>query len=758
MQLAAIGLWLLAVAAIGLVSLPLAGWLAPRNAAPAVAVTVGLAVVGIVGHLVGQVAFGLVAFGAGFIALVGLSALAMRRGYTVERSRFVEAALVFVAAFAFVLVIRGVDPSAGVLPYWRGEKFLDFGLLSSLDRAGTLPPQDVWFAGEPVRYYYGGHMLTALIAAATGLPPALAYNLGLATFYAALVSTAWGLAGAIASHVGASRRRGAALGAVFVGLAATLETTVRLLVWLLPDGPARALVDAAGMDASALSWTPDAFNLFDATRVIPVDPGAADPFRAATEFPLFAWLNGDHHAHMLSQPFTLLVVVALFAYWVTPATRRRRRLLLLGGVVGPLAGLIGLINLWSFPTIAGLTAVFVYFAPASPTSLIEPSILDRFIPAEGWMDEVSRLAGALVAAAGVAIVGVLVTLPFWIDVVVGGPPTSVRPWGESTPIGPFLVVHGGFLLVFGVALSRWGWVTLERGRFLAAGVGLALAVGWLLGVPVLALLGSIGLVTWYGLVRDRGTGELSVGAALLMAGAGILLIIEVVTVAGERFNTIFKASAHVWLVWSIAAAVFLARVSDGWPMVEADRVRLARRGRVLAIVVLVITGSFAVLAVPGHFGDDHVVDEPTLNATAYLEEAYPEEAPAIRWLNDRSGQPTIVTAVPAGYWWRPAQGEGAAAPATLSGLPTVLGWHHERQYRGDAPFERRFADVQAIYTGNFSTQRALLAQYDVEYIYVGPAERQQFPALTIRHLPDLEVAAEFEAVTIYRVTEAALDS
>ncbi len=48
----------------------------------------------------------------------------------------------------------------------------------------------MWFAGEPVKYYYGGHLVTTLFAWLTATPPRFAYNLALAGFYATLVTAA----------------------------------------------------------------------------------------------------------------------------------------------------------------------------------------------------------------------------------------------------------------------------------------------------------------------------------------------------------------------------------------------------------------------------------------------------------------------------------------------------------------------------------------------------------------------------------------
>jgi YYY domain-containing protein len=763
MEFGLVALWLALLLLLGLLARPVAAWLLPGLDHDALAFPLALAVLGVVGHLVGHVRFGWPAGLAGLVVLGGATYWTRGR-VDLDRRRYVEAAAVFSAAFLFMVGIRAVDPAAAPLPVAIGEKMLDFGLLRSLDRATVLPPEDMWFAGEPVRYHYGGHLLTALLAALVGTEARFTYNLALAGFYATLVTAAYGLAGSIATRYDVSRRSAAGFGAFFVGLAGNLDTPIRVLIWLLPDGVAAWLAAGFGYEAGVLEWTPTRFFYFDASRVFPIDPLNPNSYMAATEFPLFAWLNGDLHAHMMSQPFLLLAAALLLAYWRADGAPRRR-VGLLFGALPPVVGLVGMINVWSLPSAGGLVWLAVAIAPGDPRDLLPdglsaiPWVATGLEPREHWLaEEVRRVGLATGAAVVVLLLGLLWTLPFWVVAVLGGPGRTLTAWGRWTGLGGLLRVHGVFLGVLALYLVGASALEAESPRVLWAGALAGFGVAVLLGVPALGLALPLALGAWWLL---RSSDAVGFESLLVLAGAGLVVLVELVAVEGERFNTVFKYYAHVWLFWSVASGVALARLTRGWP-VAATSVSLPRWatiGRGVAVGAVVLASFYGAFALPAHVanpGPPVGQSGPTIDATAYLEPEFPAEAPAIRWLDGREGRATIVTAAPGGYWWRPAQGDGSSAPASLTGHPTVVGWFHERQYRGSGPYGERLDHIELIYAGPADRQRALLERYDVQYVYVGPAERATYGPITVGDLDGVSVAAEWDQVTIYRVDQSAL--
>ncbi len=789
--------WVAVYAALGTAALPAAAALFPRfpDRGAALALPVALATLGVVGYLVGQFAFGWPALLAGLVVLAaGSYLLADRADASPDFRLAAETGVVFLLAFALLAAVRAVDPAVHPI---GGEKFLDFGLLQSLLRAPRLPPEDMWFAGEPVKYYYGGHLISALLARLTFTPPRFAYNLALAGFYATLVTAVYGVAGAVATDHGAPRRLAGGLAAFLVGLAGNLWTFAQVLVWALPDGLARALAGTFGWGEELLGWSPGSFSYWTASRVMSSEPGNPEAFALITEFPLFAWLNGDLHAHMTSTPFTLLVVALGYAYWQTSANELGRRRLLILGAVPSVVGLLAVVNTWSFPTALGVTWLALAFAPADPLDLLPPSLAGRLptaartdggtgspdgrggqAPDGGetgtpyrdlgrWLRlELRRTGGALALAAGLAVLALGWSLPFWLGTA-SGRSVGLLAGANRSSFQGLLLVHGGFLLAFVPYVARRGFHGLERPSLALAAVGLLAAFAWAWDLAAVALFGPLLLAGWL-LVRFRR--DAGYETVLMIGGLGVALIVEFLFVVEEagpgRLNTVFKTYAQVWVIWSVAAAVVFARLPfPDRSALPTPRPRSWRLAGTLLIVVLVFTsGLYAALALPAHFERGSATanaDGPTLDATRFVELSHPREAEAIAWVDSRSGTPTIVTAAPAGYFWRPDEGRGAAAPSSLTGVPTVAGWYHERGYRGGEVYAARVADVETIYTGSPEAKASLLAEYDVRYVYVGPAERAKYGEVSFEGVPGVSVAKTFSyrgerTVTIYRVEQSAL--
>ncbi|GAA0453004.1 DUF2298 domain-containing protein [Halococcus dombrowskii] len=764
MEYGLVALWWLTFVGLALFGLPVAARLCSslpgRGAGFSFAIS--LTIMTLVAFWVGFLSLGWVALFAGLGALAICAVLAARSGVEIDRRATVEAVAVFTLVYLFVIALRSVEP--GITP--GGEKFLDFGLVASLHRAGSLPIEDFWFAGESMIYYYGGHFVVTLLARLTDTVPWTAFNLAMAGLFGSLAAGAYELAGAVAvgrrarrtvrSYSARTRRIAGATAVFFTIFASNPSTAVRLLIRRLPASVGEGAADAF---AAAHSKLPD----YQVLRPIPRDyqykvagriiPETYDPF------PLFGAIRGDIRPYFTSTPFLLCVVGLCYAYYRSPAASVRRRRALVFGAVPVVGGFMALVNTWSLAIVLGVTWLTLTFAPTDLRSLVPARLAARIDHVVGH-PTTDRPRGALVRTAGAAglsavvgVIGVLAALPFFLGPVQAGPSTSltVLDAAARSSIGSLLLVHGAFLAIFLTLLlarSRRRWSSTVA---VAGGLGFVALVALVPSTLAPIALFAVPLVLcWYLLATDR----IGFVGVLVVAGFGLLVLPELGFLAegGDgRFNTVVKTYMPTWILWASAAGVVLPRLVRGrgpWNWTRRQQV-----AGVLAAVLVLSTAAFGGVAVQRHFADPNV-EEPTLDGLAAAEENVPGQVAAIRWLDNRSGRPAIVSA-PSRYVYR----WSASPAASLTGVPTVVGVSHEAQYRGRQTYLDRVYAVNTIYLGSAERRAALLERYDARYVYVGPTERDRYGDIRpFSELQGVTVAFAADNVTIYAVDQERLEA
>lgn len=794
MEYGQVGLWVVMFVALSTIGLPISSALFTRfsSRGAGFAPTIALGVVSIVAYWVGHFEFGPLVLVPGLFVLCYGATLAVRRGVEIKWLAFGEAMTVFVVAFCFQVAVRAVDP--GILFFV--EDFLDYGVMRSVLRSEYLPPEDFWFAGTRIRYHYGGHLVAALETMLSGTRPSIAYNLALAGFYAMLLAGVYELAGAIADENGRSRRIAGVLGAYFVGFAGNLLAPVVMVVQALPRPVSQPVAGAIASQLHRNAAKPvvvgmSEFEYWDVLQMMP---------NTLTPFPLFAWFHGELHAHMTSTPFLLLVVATCYAYYLTPQANRWERRALAFVALPLAAGFTLLTDALSAPTSMGMVWLTFLFARATPATLFPSRVRGhvrtlattskRLIGTtsderRGWAwTELRRITAATVLTAIVSVLTIAVSSPFVVNTATGAKESAaVVAAANRSSLVPLLLIHGPFLAVFAPYLVGRVYpqidATLSRLEVMGTVGTLSLAVlALLLEAPVVLLFLPLLTAGWYLLRTNRVQFE----TVLILAGVGLVLLVEFVYVANQEYvvdgrgNTVFRAYTQVWIFWGIAAGVILPRLVRP---VDVSWLQLPRRRTVattFVVILLLSTGVYGGVSTYRHF--DRAFEEPpepwgqaeyvyyatqfqdrehppteppTVEGLLYAEVNYPDETQAIKWL-DRNvdGTPTIVTA-PGGRWeWR-------SAAAALTGIPTVAGWAHELVYREWDTYYARVDDVRTIYRGSPERRIQLLSKYDVQYIWVGPGERQRYDVWEFSLLDGVSVAYRNEEVTVYEVDQSTLD-
>lgn len=365
----------------------------------------------------------------------------------------VETALFWVA-FTAMLLVRMRNPDLWH-PWLGGEKPMDLALLNALVRTEVFPAFDPWFAGGTLNYYYFGFAMIAALVKLTGVVPATAYGLAVATLFAMTASGAFAVGQALSRALNPEDRDAR------TRLRATLAGLLALAGVALLGNLAQARVLASGAEGYARFW--------NASRAITVPAGEVAPI---TEFPVFTFLFADLHAHMIGLPFVLLTLA--LAVELAARGRRARYTLALAALV---LGALFPINAWDQPTgLAVLTAgLLVAFSTATPSTW----------PLGAW--------SAAWRTAGLLLAGPILFLPFhmWFGQAYSG----VAFWhGPRTGLLDYLTVHGVFLavlvpgLAWGVRRWRGAWGPGRRLLVLLALFAFALT----LAVEFVVVRGDVG--------------------------------------------------------------------------------------------------------------------------------------------------------------------------------------------------------------------------------------------------------------------------
>jgi YYY domain-containing protein len=630
----------------------------------------------------------------------------------------------FLAAFAFMALIRALDPNLWYVGY-TGEKPFDLALINGILRSRDLPPLDPWFSGGYINYYYYGQYLVAVLIKLTGIASPTAFNLALAMLFALTFSGAF----SIATGLTRSWRVGIAAGAGFV------------LVCNLVGAGMLARQLRAQLVGQPVPW----FDYPRSSQVIPY---------TLNEYPYWSFLFGDLHAHVIDLPVTLLVVAACASLVLSARAEGRLRWRLALPILGTVALALGAawcISTWDVPTYAALFAL-----SAALVALPTASGLRVALRSAAWY---RRMATAMLAIIGTLAAAYVLYLPFHehYRAFISGigdahGTTTVFQFAKLFAVWLFLA-----LTLYAIDAYAWWRETAQRRRWPPAVVwaGPPLAI---LALGVAALAGfksllAVLLVAGCGLAwRARGEPVKLFAHILLLFAFALALGVEFVYIRDAangtlffRLNTVFKFYMQIWTCLALGSVLGLSTFVGGFrrrarlgaemraPGARSVLASGLRLGWLLSFVALLAASLVflgagtvdrvadpqrwaALVAPPAGIQPDGL----SLDGMAYMRGWFPGDYDAITWMNAHvAGAPTIVEASNTlSYGW-------GGRVAAYTGLPSVLGWaHHQEMQRPPDEVGARLRDVQTFWsTDDPAAAQRFLRRYDVGYVYVGPLER-----------------------------------
>ena len=682
---------------------------------------------------------------------------------------------VFAVTLSAAVFLRSYIPDIGSS---QAETFVDFAHINAILRSEYFPPNDPWLAGHSIPIYYFGHLVVAMLARLTGVASEIAYNLGLGLF---LSLAALGIFGLVYNLVAGRARPGWAIAS---GLAALLLLVVMgniegFFELLAAHGVGSAgfykTLDFFGLDGprSTTEWYPTEFYWYGRAIIISGPAGDRD-------FPFHSFLEGYLHGHSMGIPFFLAALAAALNLWRWPgllASGIGGWRLALAAATGVVLGGTAFVNIIDFPT----AAVILVATLATKAWLQER----RFAP-EPFL-RAAVLAAAIIGSA------VVLFLPYYLNFT---PEGSLRPMEAAHQLNlgqelglnitsPHHLIYTWLPFFWLTAALAAG--ALARGRVnravaaIAAAPAVLVVLAWaaavLAGSGVQALTDDVDVREWnwltvlllgsmltftllslLGWLRrgdddDEAGGPapfvLVMGVVTLLLLLGIELFwVKVLPRAEDRFWSALHVNYQAWIMLSVTSAFAIYYVLSNWR--PKGWLQWLAHVSWVGVALLVVAAAF-VYPVAASFSRTAGFAGPrSMRALAGVQRFAPAEYEAVGWLSaNAAGAPVVLEAVGDSY-------TAFGRVATFTGLPTLLAWPswHETQWRHTTDFvEPRTQAAERIYTTPDPAEaRALLEEYDVEYVYVGPLELQQYGQAGLAKFGAfMDTVFENDQVKIYRM-------
>ncbi len=575
--------------------------------------------------------------------------------------------------FAIVFVgwswIKAHEPSINGL-----EKFMDYGFAMAINNSTHFPPPDIWFSGQPINYYYFGHLMLAVLSKLSTVNLDYGFNLMLATIAAFCFTISYSIGHYLARSLDRSKQTLLALlVAVLVTFSGNLHTIYAFTkgYWGEENPPAFWTILAPLSDLSLSFgnyWYPNA------TRFIPF---------TIHEFPSYSFVVSDIHGHVLSIPVALLLI-ALFLKIYQQKERRSGIDIAVYAFGCGIAFMTNALDGLIYICLLGFTIAVQEFEIWRQTKKVNYPALIKI----GVVGTVMFFltTGLFLANFESFVSGVAVNCPpaAWVGKKVGPLIFETADKCQKSPIWMMLILWGFFVYNF-IGLY---WLIDEKEQFRKIAIISFVFSGLLILFPEFFYFKDIYPQHF-------------------------------------RSNTMFKLGYQAFMLMSIWS---------GWVIVKIYQVKLRTWKHKIFLIgtvpLLVLVLIYPYFSVKSYFNS--LNENKGLSGTSWLQQKYPENWAVIRWLRQTITDPhTVVLEAQGDSYQDPVSGKPYNQISTFTGLPTVAGWFvHEWLWRGYESIALRAADVRTIYDSpDIETTRTLIKKYEIKYIVVGEMEREKYPTL-----------------------------
>ena len=477
--------------------------------------------------------------------------------------------------------IRGFAPDIEGL-----EKYMDWGFINTILRSRFFPPQDMWFSGNPINYYYFGHYIFAFLTKFSTISSTITYNLSIATICAFTFTFSFSL---VSNLVYLFAKKIKINQVVFFGLISAflltfggnLHPLYKIIKINIADNNKLVLTKDALIKSASKYWYPDA------TRFIGYDPVTTD--KTIHEFPIYSFVVSDLHGHLNDLPIVIFFLAFLLSVSLIKSSEKilNFKLIIPSSLILAIAYMT---NAWDFAIYGIFFAIFTFLTNLKSDKLL--SSLNKTL-SNGFLT---------------IIFWYLFSLPFSLNF---NPMTQgVKLTDSHTPFYQLFILYGGF---------------------------------WLINIPIILIL------IYKFFRRHLKLTKSDIFAFSLFFTATILIIIpefvyikDIYIYEHRRANTMFKLVYQAFILYSLSFGYFIFRARS-----LISKKLVCYFYWLLALVIFIIHLSYSYFAIKSFYGLKNYQGLYGLN---YLKDLYPDNFVAINWLNKNvSGQPVILEAVGDSY-------------------------------------------------------------------------------------------------------------
>ena len=599
---------------------------------------------------------------------------------------FISQEILFLAILVTWSYVRGFAPSIEGL-----EKYMDWGFVNSALRSKFLPPQDMWFSGEIINYYYFGHLIFAIITKVSQISSSISYNLSIATVCALTFVSTFSLSSNLI-YLSIKKRNSfkyiiaGLISALLLTFGGNLHSVYKIIQLNYTQNNNKiVLTTSAIQKATSSYWYPDS------TRFIGHDPDTLD--KTIHEFPLYSFVVADLHGHMNDIIIVVFFMAFMLASFLTPKQKFDWQFIIFSGFV---LSLCYMTNAWDFAIYGLLLAfftIFINFFKHGKNSLLS-TIFSGLLVILFWY---------------------LFSLPFslkFIPMMEG-----IKISDGHTPFYQLFVLYGGFWIICLPFIFYLFYLFFQRYK-----------------TKHLKLILS---------TSDIFIATVIITATILILIPELVYIKDIYIYEHRRANTMFKLVYQSFILYSLSSGYVLVRLSE----IIKSKV-IINLYKVSFAIIFIIHLIYPYFAVKSYYGELKLYYG--LDGLTYLKDLYPDNYKAILWINKNiSNQPVMLEAVGDSYTTFNQVSSATGLP-TIQGWVV-----HEWLWRGgyDAPAARQ-SDVEKIYLSkNLEETQTLLSQYMVKYIFIGDKEYEKYPDLNPQKFKDIGAKIVFQSgkTTIYQL-------